>query len=453
MTVAEFAVVEAALGQRDAKIERLDTELKALTEQFEQNWNLIGASDQRIEKLQAELAVVAAQLQASVSQAEMHTMKIETANANLTDLENHDVQICSHIHEMSNQINKIRFETERVMRTAEIPIEIPIEAEVEELKKKEQEVIERRMEAKALTAQVHEAGSAEITNAEQEIEFEKESVCQAISKLTTNRVQLLEVIQNVDAELRECLNRLEGECNALKPETNDCEFAEIHSLEIEMAKLDREIRGLEDQTQEARKQDRIQQDLVYSLEKRVEERKASKGTEISELEAALEREAAENQALKSKLEHFQHRSTKLRTAVDTIEAQSRPDFAEFIQTEQIKLDDEFIAKMELEHNALRTVKEKRKSMIARSQKTLETCESITSDLETLMAATNDARQYCRKAKRKIKAIGLQIAEVEGEIDVLTQPMTCNPDRRTATPPSALTCQECTNEGCVGKLRT
>jgi chromosome segregation ATPase len=234
---------------------------------------------------------------------------------------------------------------------------------------------------------------------------------------------LLEAIQNIETELRECLNRLDNECNALKPESHDSAFAQMHSFEIEKATLDKDIRTLEDQSREARRKDNEQQDLVYSLEKQTEERKQFHASEITELDSGLERDTTEIATLASKLERLRKRNAELEAAIGVLENQSHPDSREFIRSQQAQLDEEFQANMEKESQTLQIAKQKRKAILSRSQKTAAVCESVNSDIETLMAAIQNTHNYSRKFKKKTAAAALKIAEAEGEIEILKKPPT------------------------------
>jgi chromosome segregation ATPase len=272
-----------------------------------------------------------------------------------------------------------------------------------------------------LTERIHDAGSVEITNAEEDVGRDRDRICHAISKLTEERASLLESIQNVETELRECINRLEKECDVLKAAFDDSGFIEIHSLETDMVKLEKEIRDLDDQAQEARRQDRVQQDLVHSLEKRLEERKGSKDSTFTELDGTLDRDKREVDALQSKLDGIIQRTDELCTGIEAIETASRPDYREFIRSEQHQMDEHFEAKMDCEVEELKVTKQKRRALLEQQKKSAEVCNAIAIDIEALVSALSDPRDYCRKAKRKMKVLSLQIAKAEAEVEILKRP--------------------------------
>jgi hypothetical protein len=79
--------------------------------------------------------------------------------------------------------------------------------------------------------------------------------------------------------------------------------------------------------------------------------------------------------------------------------------------------------MESESEALQTAKQKRKAIVARSEKASQVCASLERDVDKLISAVKDSRLYRRKIKKKAAAASVQIAELEGEIAVLERPPT------------------------------
>jgi chromosome segregation ATPase len=415
-----FSSIAALLKDKDAKSVRLKSELREITEQFEINWGLIQSTDVKIAKLQAELDSVTSELQESTYRADDYATEVETLNARLTELEDRDAKICSNIHDLTIHINRVEFETERIQKNQPTSIHLPIEDEIAELERQQEDAVQRRAEAKTLADQIHESGTAELANAEAEFEVERGKAVALISKAKENQTEHLSMIQSVESELRECLNHLDAQSADVQPSFVDSS-AECAALNSKIRELDKEIMKLEDECNDARKVEQEKQGIIGAIEKRLDEREES--NEGAQLAAMLEKDEKELERLRTKLADQTDRNAALKKSIDALSENETPDFDEYKKCQRRRLEDNFTEKVQSQRHRLNQARQSRRLLVPQIRAKAEECDAVLDDLRRLAIEIHRDHDRAKNRKRKIKALAIPTAELEGELAGLKNPGT------------------------------
>ena len=412
------------MKEKEARVEQLKGELSDITSHFEENWKVIQEKDRVIKSLKAELQGILGEQERSNSQAGNHGDSFAQWSVRLTELEDRDALICSNLHDLRNQVNKIQFETNKMKENPPSEVRLAIEDEVDRLTAEREASKERINEVRKLTDMIHDEGTKEMQAVETDLETEKQQKLQELQMMLQKKDALIQSIHNVEEELSQCVTHLNNECQTIRMSMvpSDSEMDEIQKLETEHKALQKEVQDLEDAIVRNRKSEVEKQDMIKAIEKRLAERQETNEHEMQEVDVLMKKEEQALSHMRAKLdaqltkneqaeEAFQKQQNKLKDGVDVEETVDR------LKNE---LEDEFVVKTKDEMMRKAAAKKELKEKVESIKRINASFGPITLQIQKMNEEIKKRAVYAKKKDKKSKAIAVVIGELEGEFDALQQ---------------------------------
>jgi chromosome segregation ATPase len=394
--------LEADFRERDAKIGVMKSQIASLTREFENNWLLLGLADRRIEELCGELEGLAGKQEAGQVQIEFHHVEFEKRNARLTSLEEREVQICSRVHDLRNQINYYTavFKKLEKSRLSECPL--AIEQNVAKLKEQLESRRKNLEETQFIVNQIHQEGVVEIEKTEREIENSKSEFLTKLEALKTKQTSLRTSVQNVEKEFDDCMKRLNLECQHIETEAHSSNSIPLISkLQSEIEQLDEEIEHLANEIKNEHKNDIEKREIIEKVNRILGDRLESSESDIIEVKRLLDADELKISNTRSRLDDKLSQNAYLEAAIDSSlkEFADQPDHCRILRAEIEEFQKALREKWCTESAKWKAVKEKKKRACWKLRQIGAQCDALVLDLQAIADGIGKMVVVQKKRKR------------------------------------------------------
>lgn len=411
------------MAAKDNQIRLLKSELQEITNQFEENWQVIGQRDEIVEKLQKELKELDVVREESRNGARTHANIVTDLAGRQTELEDRAMKISVNVHDLRVQAGRIRAEIEKMNEAFPSANRLPIEDEVDRLTTKREEALKVIGQVRLLTNQIHREGTEELEKVGVELAAEYTAAKERLAFAEERRHDITRSLKDVQTELVSCVERLGAETQAVTVglAMTHVDNEEVTGLTAGVRRMEIEIAELEEVIAGERRVETERMEMVKSIEKRLMSKKESNRVEAEKIRALLIEEGAIVAELENQLEVQLERNEELAALNSEEPKVDGPEAAEILRMEREKLENEMndmISKETERKNEMeRALEERRKKVQAKKG----VCRALVAVLPRIAVEKKKGRGYIKSMKQKMRAMTVRQGELRGELSVLEHP--------------------------------
>ena len=412
------------MREKEAKLASVQSSYQELANEFETHYEMIVKRDATIEQLRVQISSAIGEKEDAEARARMNTQLLSRSSDRLTTLEKRDEEVKAKIRDVKSEILKIQFETAKLAET-KLTVEPEItEDELAELRERLADAEQRKNLTFQLVASINDESRAQVGRVQEQTESELNTTRAKHRDLGARRNELLAAIRGAERKMRDEIEQLDVARKEIEAsfEAKTGKESEISELKAELRSIEAGLASLEAATAEERKQDEDRRAIVQTIKQKIDERSAVTEGDLAQARAILETQKKEIRKLQSSLEKQNEKLENMQAQIDEDEhnMSQKPDLEFMMEQDKQKLNQAFAKKARKQLKAQQTLESQQKQIDVQLTKQRRSIEQLAETINKCVNESKKRAEFAKKEKKKSKLVGIEIKQLEGELDGLEQ---------------------------------